>query len=194
MRCNRQICDGSRSWVTPFERLSSRLREPMIRSFLRRSARVSSVLLRGWYSPVLNDKIPVCSSDRVPMNDIARQKLISELDHLILNKPAMGTLLITMAQTTDMLVVTLEKGAFSLAYPHTGRFDFVRPRRFARFCRERGKTVTKRRWGDVRVSCAVIGTAAADAAQTIAECFSNVYGASGPFGLGLQGMGWQSST
>jgi hypothetical protein len=35
--------------------------------------------------------------------------------------------------------------------------------------------VKLRPWGDVRVSCAVIGTTAADAAQTIAECFSNVY-------------------
>ena len=128
------------------------------------------------------------------MNNIAQQKLISELEHLILNQPVMGTLLITIVQTTDMLVVTLEKGAFSLAYPHTGRFDFVRSRRFARFSRERGRAVTKRWWGDVRVSCAVIGTSATDAAQTIAECFSNVYGASGPFGLNLQGMGWQSSS
>jgi len=128
------------------------------------------------------------------MNNIARQKLISELEHLITNKPAMGMLLITIAQTTDLLVVTLEKGAFSLAYPHTGRIDFVRSRRFAYFCRERGSAVTKHWWGDVRVSCAVIGATAADAAQTIAECFSNVYGASGPFGLRLQGMGWQSSS
>jgi hypothetical protein len=128
------------------------------------------------------------------MNNIARQNLISELEHLIMNKPVMGTLLITIAQTTDMLVVTLEKEAFSLAYPHTGRFDFVRPRRFACLCRERGSAVTRHWWGDVRVSCAPIGTTAADAAQTIAECFSNVYGASGPFGLRLQGMGWQSSS
>jgi hypothetical protein len=125
------------------------------------------------------------------MNNIARQKLISELEHLIMNKPVMGTLYITMAQTTDMLVVTLEKGTFSLAYPHTGRFDFVRSRRFASFCRERGSAVTKHWWGEVPVSCALIGTSAGDAAQTIAECFSNVYGASGPFGLYLQGMGLQ---
>src|SRR5690242_6959750 len=109
------------------------------------------------------------------MNNIARQKLVSELEHLITNKPVMGTLLITIAQTTDLLIVTLEKGAFSLAYPHTGRFDFVRPRRFASFCRKRGTAVTRHRWVDVRVSCALIGTTAADAAQTIAECFSNVY-------------------
>jgi len=128
------------------------------------------------------------------MNNIARQKLISELEHLLLNKPVMGTLLITIAQTTDMLVVTLEKGAFSLAYPHTGRFDFVRSRRFAIFCQKRGTAVTKRRWGNVHVSCAVIGTTAADAAHTISECLSKVYGASGPFGLRLQGMGWQSSS
>jgi hypothetical protein len=127
------------------------------------------------------------------MNNIARQKLISELEHLIMNKPVMGMLLITIAQTSDMLVVTLEKGAFSLTYPHTGRFDWVRSRRFARFCRERGSAVTKHWWGDLRVSCALIGTTAGDAAQTIAECFSNVYGASGPFGLSLQGVGWQSS-
>src|SRR5215467_7657991 len=106
------------------------------------------------------------------MNNIARQKLISELDHLIMNKPVMGTLYITIAQTTDMLVVTLEKGTFSLAYPHTGRFDFVRSRRFASFCRQRGSAVTKQWWGHRRVSCALIGTTAADAAQTIAECFS----------------------
>jgi hypothetical protein len=128
------------------------------------------------------------------MNNIARQKLISELEHLIVNKPVMGTLLITIAQTTDMLVVTLEKGAFSLGYPHTGRFDFVRPRRFACFCRERGGAVTKHRWGDVHVSSALIDATAPHAAQTIAECFSNVYGASGSFGLRLQGMGWQSSS
>ena len=128
------------------------------------------------------------------MNNIARQKLISELEHLLMNRPVMGTLYITIAQTTDMLVVTLEKGAFSLTYPHAGRFDFVRPRRFASFCRKRGSAVTKHWWGDVRVSCALIGTSATDAAQTIAECFSNVYGASGPFGLRLQGMGWQSSS
>ena len=128
------------------------------------------------------------------MNNAARQKLVSELEHLIVNKPVMGTLLITIAQTTDMLVVTLEKGIFSLAYPHFGRFDFVRPRRFASFCRQRGRTMTKHWWGDVRVSCALIGTTAADAAQTIAECFSKVYGASDPFELHLQGMGWQSSS
>jgi len=128
------------------------------------------------------------------MNNIARQKLISELEHLTMNKPVMGTLLIAMAETTDMLVVTLEKGAFSLAYPHTGRLDFVRSHRFACFCRERGRAVTKHWWGDIHVSCAEIGTTAADAAQTIAECFSIVYGASRPFGLRLQGMGWQSSS
>jgi hypothetical protein len=127
------------------------------------------------------------------MNNIARQKLISELEQLLMNKPVMGTLYITIAQTTDMLVVTLEKGAFSLAYPHAGRFDFVRPRRFACFCRKRGSAVTKHWWGDVCVSCALIGTTATDAAQTIAECFSNVYGASGPFGLRLQGMGLQQA-
>ena len=127
------------------------------------------------------------------MNNVARQNLIAELEHLITTKPVLGTLLITKAQTTDMLVVTLEKGSFSLAYPHSGRFDFIRSRRFAYFCRKRGSTVTKHWWGDVRVSSALIGKTAADAAQTIAECFSNVYGASGPFGLRLQGMGWQSS-
>jgi hypothetical protein len=129
----------------------------------------------------------------MPMNNVARQKLISELEHLITNKPVMGALYIMVAQTADMLVVTLEKGTFSLAYPHTDRFDFLRSRRFASFCRERGTAVTKRWWGDRRVSCALIGTSAADAAQTITECFSNVYGASGPFGLRLQGMGWSSS-
>ncbi len=128
------------------------------------------------------------------MNNIARQKLVSELEHLVLNKPVMGTLLITIAQTNDILVVTLEQEAFSLAYPHAGRFDFVRSRRFARFCRKQGRAVTRRWWGDVRVSCAVIETTAVDAAQTIAECFSNVYGASGTYGLRLQGMGWRSSS
>ena len=128
------------------------------------------------------------------MNDIARQHLIAELEHLITNKPTMGTLFISIAQTTEMLVVKLEKGAFSLAYPHTGRLDFVRSRRFVRFCRKRGSGVTRHWWGDVRVSCAVIGTTAAEAAQTIAECFANVYGASGASGLRLQGMGWQSSS
>src|SRR5262249_31153998 len=129
------------------------------------------------------------------MNNLARQNLISELEHLITNKPAVGTLYVMIAQTTDMLVVTLEKGAFSLAYPHTGRFDFVRPRRFARFCRERGNAVTKQWWGHVRVSSALIGTTPADAAQIIAECFMDVFDASGPFGLRLQGMGlmgWKS--
>jgi hypothetical protein len=128
------------------------------------------------------------------MNNLTVQGLISELEHLIVNKPVMGTLFITTAQTTGMLIVTLEKGAFSLAYPHTGRFDFVRSRRFARFCRERGRAVTRYWWGNVRVSCALIGTTAADAAQTIAECFSTVYGASWPFELRLQGMGWQTSS
>ena len=37
----------------------------------------------------------------VQMNNIARQKLISELEHLTANKPVMGTLFITIAQTTD---------------------------------------------------------------------------------------------
>lgn len=127
------------------------------------------------------------------MNNIARQELISELERLAVNKPVMGTLFITIAQSTDMLIVTLEKDAFRLAYPHTGRFDFVRPRRFASFCRERESPVTRLWWGDVRVSCTLIGTTANASAQAIAECFSNVYGASGPFGLHLQGMGWQSS-
>jgi hypothetical protein len=30
-------------------------------------------------------------------------------------------------------------------------------------------------------------------AQNIADCFSHVYRMSGPYGLRLQGMGWQSS-
>jgi hypothetical protein len=126
------------------------------------------------------------------MNNIARQQLITNLEHLIANKPAGGTLLITRKQTIDMLVVTLEKDNLSLAFPHAGRFDFVRSRRFKSFCRKRGSVVTKRRWRNVRVSCALIGVSATDAAQIIGECFSHVYGASGPFGLSLQGMGWQS--
>ncbi len=54
--------------------------------------------------------------------------------------------------------------------------------------------MTRHWWGDVRVSCAVIGTTATEAAHTIAECFANVYGASGAFALRLQGMGWQLSS
>jgi hypothetical protein len=122
------------------------------------------------------------------MNNIARQELISELERLVMKNG--DALYVMMARTTDMLIVTLENGAFSLAYPHAGRFDFFRPRRFAAFCRERRSTVTKHWWGHVRVSCAVVGTTAVDAAQTIAECFSNVYGASGPFGLTLKLYGF----
>jgi hypothetical protein len=151
-------------------------------------------MVPGWYSIGRNDKIRIRRSDRVQMNNIARQELVSQLEHLIANKPAGGTLFITMARTTDMLVVTLDNGAFNLAYPHTGRFDFVRPHRFARFCRARRSVVTRRWWGNVRVSCTLIGTITDDAAQAIAECFANVYGASGPFGLHLQGMGWKSSS
>ena len=43
------------------------------------------------------------------------------------------------------------------------------------------------------MSCALIGSVATDAAQTIAECFSSVCHVSGPFGVNLQGFGWQPS-
>jgi hypothetical protein len=33
------------------------------------------------------------------MNNIARQKLISELEHLIINRPVIGTLYVTIALT-----------------------------------------------------------------------------------------------
>jgi len=92
-----------------------------------------------------------------------------------------------------MLVATLNDDKISLAYPHIGRFDLRRRYRFASFCRRRGFPMRTELWANVRVSRASIGADAIEAAQGIAECFSSVYRVSGPYGLRLQGMGWQSS-
>jgi hypothetical protein len=127
------------------------------------------------------------------MNSVAREKLTVELEHLLRIKPAMGTLFVMIRETNHMLVVTLQNGALKLGYPHTGWLDVFGASRFASFCRTRGFPVRKERWWKTRMSCALIGSAAEDAASIIAECFSGVYGASGPFGLNIQGMGWQSS-
>ena len=105
----------------------------------------------------------------------------------------MGTLYITVARTSHMLVATIENDKICLAYPHTGRFDFRRRYRFASFCKARGFPMQREVWGNVRVSRAVIGTEATDAAQNVVECFFSVYRVSGSYGLRLQGMGWQSS-
>src|SRR5271167_1809474 len=127
------------------------------------------------------------------MNGIAREKLTLELEHLLRIKPAMGTLFVTVRQTNYLLVVTLHNGTIKLGYPHAGRLDLFRVRRFSSFCRMRGFSVRKELWFKTRTSCALIGLLAEDATRTIADCFSAIYGVSGPFGLNIQGMGWQSS-
>src|SRR5258705_7416369 len=126
------------------------------------------------------------------MNPIARENLIRELEHLVRHKPAGGTLFMTVAQTPHMLVAALEQGEISLAYPHTGRFDFLRRYRFASFCKARGFATRRDTWGNVHVTRALIGVDTTDAARNIAECFTGVYRLSGAYGLQLQGMGWQS--
>jgi hypothetical protein len=128
------------------------------------------------------------------VNPIARENLIRELEHLLNNKPPMGTLFMMVARTPHMLVATLDGDKISLAYPHSGRLDLVRRYRFASFCRGHGFPVRRELWNPVRVSRAVIGTDAAEAAHVINECFSSVYRLSGPYGLQLQGMGWVSAT
>lgn len=127
------------------------------------------------------------------MNNHAQEKLVLELEHLLRNRPAMGTLFVIVRQTKYMLVVTLKNGVLNLGYPHAGRFDFFRAHRFSSFCKTRGFLMKKERWSKTRVSCALIGSVAEDASRTIGACFSSVYGVSGPFGLDIQGMGWQSS-
>jgi len=127
------------------------------------------------------------------MNNDARVKLILELEHLLRHKPAMGALFMTVRETPYMLVVTQKDGMVSLGYPHMGWLDVVRAHRFASFCQARGFRVRKELWWKTRMSCALIGAGATDAAQTIAECFSSVYRVSGPFGVNLQGFGWQPS-
>jgi hypothetical protein len=126
------------------------------------------------------------------MNPVARENLIRKLEHLVRHEPAGGTLFMTVARTTHMLVATLEDGEISLAYPHTGRFDFLRRYRFGSFCKARGFAMRRDLWGNVRVTRALIGADTTDAAQKIAECFIDIYRLSGPFGLHLQGMGWQT--
>ena len=127
------------------------------------------------------------------MNSVAREKLILELEHLVRHKPAMGTLFLMARETNHMLVVTLRNGVLDLGYPHTGWLDFVGAHRFLSFCRKRGFLVRKEWWSKTRMSCASIGLVAEDATQTIAECFSSVYSVSGPFGLNIRAMGWQST-
>jgi hypothetical protein len=127
------------------------------------------------------------------MNPVARDSLIRELEHLVRHGPAGGTLFITVRETSYMLVATLSDDKINLSYPHSGRFDFVRRYRFASFCKMRGFPIRTDLWGNVRVSRASISADAVEAAQGIAECFSSVYRVSGPYGLRLQGMGWQSS-
>ncbi|UGY23057.1 hypothetical protein HU675_0034625 [Bradyrhizobium septentrionale] len=109
------------------------------------------------------------------MNPIVRENLVRELEHLVQHRPPGGTLFMMVRETPDMLVATLQEGVISLAYPHTGVFDFFRSNRFAAFCRRRGFVVQKEQWHNVRVSYALIGTVAAHAAQTIDECFSSVF-------------------
>jgi len=104
----------------------------------------------------------------------------------------MGTLIMTAAQTTHMLVAIIQDDQISVAYPHTGRFDFIRGHRFASFCKEQGFPVRREVWSNVRVSRALMGAKPTHVAQNIENCFSRVYRMSGPFGLRLQGMGWHS--
>jgi hypothetical protein len=127
------------------------------------------------------------------VNPVARENLIHELEHLVQHKPPMGTLYITVSRTICMLIAALEDDKISLAYPHTGKFDFVRRYRFASFCKARGFPMRNEIWWNVRVSRAVMSADATDAAQNIAECFSSVYRMSGPYGLRLHHMSWRSS-
>src|ERR1700728_1759904 len=101
------------------------------------------------------------------MNPISRDNLVLKLEHLIRERPVMGTLFMTVRQTPYMLVATLQLGTINLGYPHAGRFDVVRAYRFGRFCKARGFTVRRERWHTTRVSRAAIGTIATDAADTI---------------------------
>jgi hypothetical protein len=127
------------------------------------------------------------------MNPVARENLVRELEHLVRQKPPMGTLFMKVARTTHMLIATLEQDEISLAYPHTGRFDFLRRYRFVSFCKARGLATRRATWGNVRVTCALIGADAAAAARNIAECFTDVYRLPSPYGLQFQCMGWVSS-
>jgi len=77
------------------------------------------------------------------MNNLAREKLVFELEHLLRHEPAMGTLFVMVLQTNYLLVVTLKNGVLNLGYPHAGWFDLLGARRFSTFCRRRGFLVQK---------------------------------------------------
>jgi hypothetical protein len=127
------------------------------------------------------------------MNDTARADLLRELHHMQHHGGRMLMLVMTVRGTSDGLLVGINGKVFSLDYPHAGWLDFVRVHRFASFCRAKGLPLRKETWGKERVSRAAIGSVAADAVQTIDECFSAVYDQSGQFGLELRGIGWQPS-
>jgi hypothetical protein len=115
------------------------------------------------------------------------ERLIRELDHLLHNRPVMGTLLMSVQRTPHILVASQQDGVIRLSYAHTGWLDFLRVRRFKSFCRARGFPLRTQVWWKSRVTSAAIGSVAPDAAQAIDECFANVYGLAGPFGIDLQG-------
>ena len=104
------------------------------------------------------------------MNNLAREKLVFELEHLLRHEPAMGTLFVMVLQTNYLLVVTLKNGVSESWLPArrlvrpAGRTSVFNLLQKARLFSAEGVSKT-------RVSRASIGSRADEAAGIIAECF-----------------------
>ena len=101
------------------------------------------------------------------MNRDAFEKLVRELDHLLHDRPAMGTLSMKVRRTPHMLVATQQDGVIRLSYAHTGWLDVLGVYRFKSFCRARGFSLRTELWWKSRVTSAAIGFVATNAAQPI---------------------------
>jgi hypothetical protein len=126
------------------------------------------------------------------MNLEARAELLRALDYLQQHGSPSSMLVMTVRTTSNGLLAGIEDGEFRLDYARAGWLDVIRTHRFASFCRTKGITVCRVRWGKERISRAAIGRVPSAAADVIDGCFAAVYGETGPFGLELRTFDWRA--
>jgi len=124
------------------------------------------------------------------MHPISFDELVEKLTQMREFGNSTMMLFVTVRTTSDGLLAGLNEGrALELQYPRAGIFDFVRVLRFVRFCRRKGLSWQKYRWGRERVYAADVGYDPARAANLFDSCFGSIFGHYGPFAVRLHGIG-----
>jgi hypothetical protein len=127
------------------------------------------------------------------MHPKSKEELITQLRQMRELGTTLDMLTMTVKTTSHGMIAGVVDRELKLDYPHAGWLDIIRLYRFLSFCRCHNLSVTKERWGRERIYRTSIGTDPVAASSIIDKCFKQVFNHSGPYGLELRHLGWQSS-